>query len=98
MVAERGLAPYFKGVYGSGSGKAEILGAILADLACATRDLVFIGDGLTDFEATRAVAVPFVGRVREGEDSPFLASTAVVSDLTGLDRVLESFALLPLES
>jgi phosphoglycolate phosphatase-like HAD superfamily hydrolase len=98
IMAGRGLAPYFKDVYGSGHSKAEILCAILADLACTARDLVFVGDGLTDFEAARAVAVPFVGRVREGEDSPFPASTTVVSDLTGLDRVLESFALLPLES
>ena len=98
IVAGRGLTPYFKGVYGSGRGKAEILRSKLADLACTARDLVFVGDGLTDFEAARAVAVPFVGRVRDGEDSPFPASTAVVSDLTGLDHALEDVTTFPLET
>jgi phosphoglycolate phosphatase-like HAD superfamily hydrolase len=97
IVAGRGLTPYFMDVYGSGRGKAEILGTILEDLSCAARDLVFIGDGLTDFEAARAVCVSFVGRVREGEDSPFPASTALVSDLTGLDHALDRAGLVSVE-
>ena len=98
IVSGRGLAPYFKGVYGTGRGKAEILRSILANLTCTARDLVFVGDGLTDFEAARAVAVPFVGRVREGEDSPFPASTAIVLDLTELDKALENVTTFPLET
>jgi len=93
IIAGRGLATYFKGVYGSARGKTEILRSILTDLACATQDIAFIGDGLTDFEAAQTVAVPFVGRVPEGQDSPFPASTAVISDLGGLDTALKDIAV-----
>ena len=97
IVAGRGLARYFKGVYGSPRGKAEIIRAILADLGLAARDLAFVGDGLSDFEAARSVAVTFVGRVRDGDASTFPASTAVVQDLTGLDRALDRVRSLPTE-
>lgn len=89
IIAGRGLATYFRGVYGSARGKAEILRSIMTNLGCATQDMPFIGDGLSDFEAAQTVAVPFVGRVPEGHDSPFPASTAVISDLGGLDHALK---------
>lgn len=97
IVARRGLASYFKGVYGSPRSKAEILRSIFADHGLEGCELIFVGDGLSDFEAARAVGVPFVGRVRDGEASPFPATTAVVSNLTELESMLDRIRPLSME-
>ncbi|MDA1091405.1 MAG: HAD hydrolase-like protein [Proteobacteria bacterium] len=89
ITSERGLSPYFKGIYGSDRGKPEILNAILAEHGLEARDLVFVGDGLTDFDAAKATSVPFIGRVPKNHDSPFPTKTRTIYDLTGLDRALE---------
>jgi len=89
ITSERGLSPYFAGVYGSDHGKPDILAAIMADQGWDARDMAFIGDGLTDFNAAKATSVPFIGRVPENHDSPFPAETRTIPDLTGLDRALE---------
>ncbi len=89
ITSERGLSPYFTGIYGSDLGKPEILSAIIAGQDWEARDMALIGDGLTDFNAAAATSVPFIGRVPKNHDSPFPASTPTISDLTGLDRALE---------
>lgn len=88
IVAERGLAEYFRRVYGSPREKPEILRAILADSGLRPDALVFIGDGLSDYEAAAEISVGFVGRVPERRTSPFPSGTLTVGDLRGLDRAL----------
>ncbi|MBT7943942.1 MAG: HAD family hydrolase [Alphaproteobacteria bacterium] len=90
ITSERELAPYFSGVYGSNRGKPEILAAIMAERDWEPRDLVFIGDGLTDFDAAKETGNPFIGRVPETHASPFPNATLTISDLTGLDQALKT--------
>ena len=89
IVSERGLSAYFRGVYGSTRPKEESLRAILADHGWRAGDLVFVGDGMTDYEAAAGTAVPFIGRVPGSKENPFPDSTIVVEDLRGLERALE---------
>jgi phosphoglycolate phosphatase-like HAD superfamily hydrolase len=92
ITSERGLDPYFAGVYGSDRGKPEILAAIIAEQGWEARDMAFIGDGLTDFNAAAETSVPFIGRMPESGSNPFPDSTNTIQDLTGLGRALEVLA------
>jgi len=92
ITSKRNLDIYFAGVYGSDRGKPEILTAIMAKRGWGTRDMVFIGDGLTDFDAATATSVPFIGRVPENQGSPFPAPTRTIRDLTKLESALEVLA------
>ena len=98
IVSKRGLSPYFRGIYGSNRSKEEILRGLLADRESLAEDLVFIGDGRTDYEAAAAASIAFIGRVPEYQDSPFPKSTAIIQDLGGLDRALEDFTPISLET
>ncbi len=87
LAAERGIANYFTGIYGTPPTKAEILERILAERELDPGELLFVGDADTDIDGARAAGVPFVGRVREGAPNPFAdAGVRLVSDLAELDR------------
>ena len=92
ITSERGLSPYFTGIYGSDRGKPEILTAIIDEQGWEARDMAFIGDGVTDFNAAAATSVPFIGRVPDSGSNPFPDSTNTIQDLTGLSRALEDLA------
>ena len=88
IVERRALGEYFTGVYGAPRGKTDILSDLLARTGADPADTLMVGDAMTDHDAAARSAVPFVGRVPEGADSPFPAGTALVADLTGLDALL----------
>jgi len=88
IVARRGLARHFRGIFGSPREKPEILRAILAERGLEPAALAFVGDGLSDHEAAAETSVAFVGRVAEGRASPFPPGTPTVPDLRRLDRAL----------
>jgi len=62
IVAHRGLGPAFREVHGTPREKPEILGDVLARLALAPGELLFIGDGMSDYKAARATGVEFLAR------------------------------------
>lgn len=85
IVQRRGLARYFRQVYGSPRSKKVLLREILRVNGMGSRELVFIGDGLADLHAAEAVRIPLIGRVCKGERNPFPVSVRwVVSDLRDL--------------
>jgi phosphoglycolate phosphatase-like HAD superfamily hydrolase len=92
ITSKRNLDIYFAGVYGSDRDKPEILTAIMAKHGWDVRDMAFIGDGLTDFDAAMATSVPFIGRAPENQRNPFPASTPTIQDLTELKGALEVLA------
>ena len=98
ITSERGLSPYFKGIYGSDLGKPEILNALLSEFGLQARDMVFVGDGLSDHEAAVKTSVAFVGRVAQGEDSPFPTTTTVLPDLSKLAYALEDLTAFPMDT
>lgn len=85
VVRERGLARYFRQIYGSPRRKERLLRDIARAYAWDARDLIFIGDSLVDRQAAQAVGIHFVGRVREGTATPFPESVRwIVSNLKEL--------------
>jgi HAD superfamily hydrolase (TIGR01549 family) len=88
IVEARGLAPFFRAVYGAPDKKPELLRRILADEGLDPDALLFVGDAENDFAAARETGVAFVGRVPKGAPSPFPPEQAVVSDLAELASML----------
>ena len=89
IVESRGLVSLFRGVYGSPSGKPEILNGILASTQTNRERALFIGDGLSDYMAAKAVGIPFIGRTAPHKSKLFEGlDVPVVADLFELDRRL----------
>jgi phosphoglycolate phosphatase-like HAD superfamily hydrolase len=89
IIRMRGLDGYFKGVWGSPAAKADILRTIMEANALRAAELLFVGDGISDYNAAREAGVPFIAR-----DTGALRSrwrelgVACVRDLYGLEREL----------
>jgi phosphoglycolate phosphatase-like HAD superfamily hydrolase len=62
IVERRGLGPAFREVHGAPREKPEILRDLLARLGLAPDQLLFIGDGMSDYEAARAAGTAFLAR------------------------------------
>jgi phosphoglycolate phosphatase-like HAD superfamily hydrolase len=92
IVDHRGLRPYFREVHGTPSEKPAILNDLLARLSLQRDQVLFIGDGMSDYKAAFAVGVEFLAR-----DTPDLhdewTSLHVrrVPDLTTLQSVVASW-------
>lgn len=88
IVKRRGLDQYFRGVYGSPKTKADIIRGIMANNHLQRTEVVFIGDALSDYQASREVSVNFVGRVPATARNPFPSAgvLAIVGDLRHLNE------------
>jgi phosphoglycolate phosphatase-like HAD superfamily hydrolase len=62
IVDRRGLAPRFREVHGSPAEKPGILRDLLGRHALAPRDVLFVGDGMSDYKAAVEVGVEFLAR------------------------------------
>lgn len=80
IVDARGLRRFFRGTYGSPRTKSEILGAVAVAEGLAHREMVYVGDGLTDMTEAQAAGVPFVG-ISSAPPAPFPDGTLVVTEL-----------------
>lgn len=87
IVERRDLKQYFVESFGSPRRK----GAVLAELATRTgrdsRDLLMIGDSLSDYEASVEAHTSFIGRVRRGDSNPF---PTPVRTITALGELLKT--------
>ncbi len=84
IVARRGMAGYFRGVFGSPAQKAGILRRILSDHDLSPQRTLMIGDAMTDYDGAQLAKVKFLGRVAAGEANPFPPGTPVIGDLVQL--------------
>lgn len=62
IVARRGLARWFAEVHGAPREKPEILADLMARHALPAGGVLFIGDGVSDYQAACAAGVAFVAR------------------------------------
>lgn len=60
------IIDYFKGVYGSPRSKSEILFDLIKSFHWDPGEMVFIGDGDSDFRAAQETGVHFIGRIHLG--------------------------------
>ena len=62
IVERRGLTPRFREVHGTPREKPEIVRDLIARHALAPDEILFVGDGLTDYKAAMAVGTHFLAR------------------------------------
>ncbi|MCX9081623.1 MAG: HAD hydrolase-like protein [Candidatus Methanoperedens sp.] len=72
IVAARGITKYFKGIYGSPAIKSEILHGILSRENLDKKDVVFIGDTITDYNEAVKIGVLFMARINSLSNNPLL--------------------------
>ncbi len=88
IVERRGMGGWFTAVRGSPPRKPPIIRELLAEHGLNGGRCVFIGDASFDWESATGTGLNFIGRVPEGEASPFPPGTVTVRDLTDLPRFL----------
>jgi HAD superfamily hydrolase (TIGR01549 family) len=81
IVEKRALAEYFIEVHGSPRTKNEIITDILQRHGYLANKCLFIGDAMTDYEASKNTKIEFLGVSTEPESSPFPAATCTVTTL-----------------
>jgi four helix bundle protein len=62
IVEKRGLAPYFNAVWGTPAQKPDIVRRILAGYELLPEEVLFVGDGVSDYEAAVATNLHFLAR------------------------------------
>jgi len=83
IIERRDMGQYFIAVYGSPPTKVEIIKRICETNGYESEDVLFVGDSMTDYEASKMTGVRFIGRTA-GPVSPFPPGTTIVKDLTDL--------------
>jgi phosphoglycolate phosphatase-like HAD superfamily hydrolase len=69
IVDARGLARYFKRLFGAPAKKADVLREVMRAEGAAAAETLLVGDSLADLESAREVGAAFVGRNREDDFS-----------------------------
>ena len=92
IVDARGLRPHFREVWGTPTEKPTILRDLMARHGWTAEQVLFIGDGMSDFKAASAVGTAFLAR-----DTPALHAdwtrlgVRMRPDLTDLSEVVASW-------
>ncbi len=89
IVRRRGLGRSFVAVVGSPPDKATTLRRLLRRHGWRAAETLYVGDALNDHRAAVRCRVPFLGRVKTGQRSPFPRSVPRVRDFTGVERFLK---------
>jgi phosphoglycolate phosphatase-like HAD superfamily hydrolase len=61
ILDEKGLANFFKAVYGAPKSKADIIREIMQTYQMTAEQLEFYGDAMTDYNAAKATNIKFTG-------------------------------------
>ncbi len=87
IVAKRKLSLYFNEIHGAPKQKATSIRGILKRFKWDPEETVFIGDAVSDYEASQKTEVHFVARVRENVRD-LDGCRFRIKDFYALDRVL----------
>ncbi|MBI5050047.1 MAG: HAD family hydrolase [Nitrospirae bacterium] len=91
IVQRRGIAGFFKGIYGAPLKKEDTVKAILSSEGTRPQEAVYIGDALSDYNAAVRNGVNFIARIYDRvsifEDKNYLKT----EDLTSLYEIIKTF-------
>ena len=88
IVDRRGLRRFFTAVWGAPRSKTDILTSLVSALHLAPQQLLFIGDGRSDFDAAEATGVRFLARSTPATLADWRSlAVATVPDLSPLVSV-----------
>ena len=75
IIKFRNMECYFRAIYGSNKSKGEIVRSILEKNNYTTKEVLMVGDAMSDYIGALEADIGFVGRVLEGHESPFSPKT-----------------------
>ncbi|MBF0436364.1 MAG: HAD family hydrolase [Magnetococcales bacterium] len=87
----RDMARYFRKISGGPTPKEQHLADLVQREQCQAKELLFIGDSISDHRAAISVGASFLGVVALGNTNPFPDGTRIVSDLTGLATLIANW-------
>ena len=86
IIKHRSIPHFFQGVYGSPATKKEILQGIIAKRQLYPKQVLMVGDALTDWEGAQGVGAEFIG-IQSGKSSNKFPSTNILlNNFTELDK------------
>ena len=84
IVKEKNIQSLFESVYGSPTSKSLILQMILDKCNVNTQDCIFFGDAMTDYNAAKKCAMPFIGI--KNDETQFPGKTTLLDDFYQLKQ------------
>ena len=87
IVKKKKIQSLFESVYGSPTSKSLILQTILDKCKVNTQDCIFFGDAMTDYNAAKKCAMPFIGI--KNDETQFPEKTILIDDFTKLNNHYE---------
>ena len=90
IVRCREMDVYFKDVYGSPRKKGEIVKSILQENGYDPRDVIFVGDSITDLKGAQYSGTRFIGRVTGSGGNLFAGmDVKAIKDLNALEEIIQ---------
>lgn len=86
IIRRRRLERYFDGVYGSPRKKKDIIHEILRRRYLKSREVIFIGDSISDLEAAKVAKIYFIAKVSHRK-FPWLKDPSICATFRNLNRV-----------
>jgi phosphoglycolate phosphatase len=88
VIGKRGLAPFFRSVWGAPTTKVDAFAGILRDNRYEASCVVAIGDSMTEFWAAQELGIPFLGIGGEGTAAQFPAGVVTRPSLKAVPELL----------
>jgi phosphoglycolate phosphatase len=91
VIQQRGLAEFFRSVRGAPATKRDAFQRIATDEGYALKDMLVVGDSMTEYIAAQDIGIPFLGIVPggiRGSQNPFPASVHVWPTLRDAEKRL----------
>ncbi|MBN2453535.1 MAG: HAD family hydrolase [Candidatus Omnitrophica bacterium] len=89
IARRKGIARYFKKIYGAPSKKTDIVKKALSEEGTDPSSSAYVGDAMSDYEAAVANRSHFIARINKNEDIFRDIDCVKIRDLSGLQGVLE---------
>lgn len=71
IAKKRNINHHFKKVFGGPSKKIEVINKISSLEQCSKKEILFIGDAISDYNAALKTEVLFLGRIKQQQSNPF---------------------------
>ena len=89
VARQRGIAHYFRAIYGSPKDKAENIRGLLLEHKLKNKEVIFIGDTESDWEYAARTRVPFVARLTPESGCLAQSYPYIIKDMTELTSAIE---------
>ncbi len=87
ICRQRKINKYFQGIFGSQDSKSKHISTIIKNWSLNKREIVFIGDSLSDLDAAKTQNLTFIARISSVSDS-LLKETYKLNDLNKLEKII----------